>query len=712
MTQTENNSFDQIPLTIYGHFILNLHASIYYLIHYIHFLTEVGGPNLEQVFNRFTFLAKYFHEIRRQMPDGIDWNGGKVWWDKQLSDWEANCSINLPLQRLTNDLGLGFHHRLAFMIAGLVEEDSRFGSLFLELQEPLGHRRPTLEMVGHIMKKVAGDPGSQDPWSISQPLITNGLITVTNRDMPRSEWLLRIPPLLWDAVRGNLDNHAASWYSQHKSEKFPEIEDLIYSDEFRKKLSNVPKLIEEGKIHLVVLRSDEGADTIEVLGSMAKRLGRSLIYVHGKLEKDEQFYGLLGPLCTMTHSLPLLSYDLGPGESIAIPHLDGYTSAICLTLGNEGGISGKSTGKALTLNLPIPGTDLRKQHWLRSLKGYDVEDIDNIVERVQLSGGYIHHMADIAIAQAELVGRSSIRLEDVKEANRSLNRQRLDTLADLLDTQGCWDDLVVGEYTSNKLHELQLRCEHRETLVEHKNTAHGIDTNRGVRALFSGASGTGKTLAAKILAAELGMDLYRVDLAAVINKYIGETEKNLHRVLSRAESLDVILLLDEGDALLGTRTNIRSANDRYANMETNYLLQRLENYQGIVLVTTNLGDAIDPAFQRRMDIAVPFFPPQAEERLRIFLLHLPQDHAVDHDYLQQVAIRCALTGSQIRSASLHATLLAINNNSPVERQHLEEALVSEFRKAGSTFPLRNNNADHNNNFAIEDFITALRENTL
>src|SRR5262249_22672904 len=141
------------------------------------------------------------------------------------------------------------------------------------------------------------------------------------------------------------------------------------------------------------------------------------------------------------------------------------------------------------------------------------------------------------------------------------------------------------------------------------------------------------TLAAKILASVVGgrhdgMDLYRVDLAAVVNKYIGETEKNLHQVLSRAEALDVMLLLDEGDALLGARTDVKSANDRYANLETNFLLQRLENYQGIVIITTNLSENIDQAFQRRMDVVVPFFPPQPEERLRILDLHLPREHRV------------------------------------------------------------------------------------
>jgi SpoVK/Ycf46/Vps4 family AAA+-type ATPase len=225
--------------------------------------------------------------------------------------------------------------------------------------------------------------------------------------------------------------------------------------------------------------------------------------------------------------------------------------------------------------------------------------------------------------------------------------------------------------------------------------------------LFTGVSGSGKTLAARALAAELGMDLYRVDLAAVINKYIGETEKNLHRVLSRAEALDVVLLLDEGDALLGNRTEVRSANDRYANLETDYLLQRLETYQGIVVVTTNLGENIDSAFQRRMDVVVPFFAPQAEERFRILELHLPEDHEVGFELLERFAVGCALTGGQLRNAALHASLLAFEDGGgPVVGGHLEEALRNEYRKAGAAYPLSEGRPSEHG--GIESFMAALQ----
>ena len=267
---------------------------------------------------------------------------------------------------------------------------------------------------------------------------------------------------------------------------------------------------------------------------------------------------------------------------------------------------------------------------------------------------------------------------------------------------------MVSAGTLAKLIELEQRCGFREKLLHHLGPAFKGNVNRGVRALFSGSSGTGKTLAARILAAELGMDLYRVDLASVINKYIGETEKNLHRVLARAEEMDIVLLLDEGDALLGNRTDVKSSNDRYANLETNYLLQRLENYQGIILVTTNAAQNIDSAFQRRMDVVINFVPPQAEERLSIWQLHLPVAHAISPDVLERVAIQCALTGGQIRNAALLATLLAVSDRSKkVQNQHLEEAVRAEYRKAGAVCPLEEGGPPPLPPSQLEEFIRLL-----
>lgn len=235
---------------------------------------------------------------------------------------------------------------------------------------------------------------------------------------------------------------------------------------------------------------------------------------------------------------------------------------------------------------------------------------------------------------------------------------------------------------------LERRCRCRERLHEVVGQAVETQLNPGVRALFSGPSGTGKTLAARLLASVLQMDLYRLDLASVVNKYIGETEKSLNQVFARAEELDVILLLDEGDALLTQRTNVQNSNDRYANLETNYLLQRLESYEGILIVTTNAGQRIDSAFQRRMDVVVAFQAPDVAERWAIWQIHLPTRHAVERLVLDELAQRCVLSGGQIRNAVLHAALLALEEGGIVSSAHLLAAVRREYRKSGTVCPLR------------------------
>lgn len=711
INSTDQNVFGHLPGTPRGHFVLHLYAAVFRLLGHFSRLSAFGGQKLEQVFERYPFLAKYYDEMKKFMPEGSSWSEAAAWWRDEITAWEEQSAEHLPLAAAGGKDG--FERRIAFMMIGLVEEDSRFGTVFAELQAPLGARRPTLELVSQILMNEESPADLADPGSVCRPLLDNGYIEVMNRQAPRSEWVLRVPPLLWDAARGGVAGGGAAGFHLHLPDAFPFLKDLIYPPDFLDRLDKVPELISAGRVRTLVLRSDYGADGLEVIGALCRKLRKGVMAVEGKpAGAEDALQAALGPLCSMTGCIPVFRHDLGPGESIPPPVLAGYDGPACLLLGLEGGLTGRATEKVLTLSLPVLDKDMRTRSWLRACANQAIEDVETIAEHYHVSAGYIRQLADIASAQAGLDGREAIRVEDVQAARRTLNRQHLDTLADRLETTGSWADLVTTETTSNKLGELEQRCRNRERLLGRLGPAFGNSANRGVRALFSGASGTGKTLAAKILASELAMDLYRVDLASIINKYIGETEKNLHRVLSRAEALDVILLLDEGDALLGARTDVKTANDRYANLETNYLLQRLENYQGIIIVTTNLVENVDRAFQRRMDVVVPFLPPQAEQRLRILEIHLPPDHAVDDEYLRSVAVRCPLTGGQLRNAVLHATLLALDARLPLERLYLEEALSSEFRKAGAIFPLEANGAireDHDCGMA--SFIDALRSHS-
>ncbi len=680
---SQNTAFDHLPRTARSHFLLLMYAAVYRLLFTVHWLDSAAGREspLEQ---EFPFLGGYFEEMLRFMPAEITWEAGWRWWQDELARWEAGHDDLLPLLRLERAASIGAAGRLALILAGLVEEDSRFGAVFARLQEPLPSRRPCVELIGQVVR--AGQEGVVDAAALARTLLAPGLVEIVNPEAARAEWALRVPGSLWDAVRGDPPDRSAGW-SYHPAKAFPAIADLVLPEPFVQRLAQAPAVLLAGKARALALRGTAGSDRLRIAGAVARSLGLGVIATDGP-PLDERANRTLGPLCSMVGAVPVIAYDLGPGETAQPPELAAYDGPVIVLLGLEGGLHGKLAEASLTLRVPPLKAEQRLRCWQAAL-GAPSPDLPVIAERFHLPDGHIRRAAATASAYAALDGRSAVALPDVQEACRALNRQLLDTLAAHLDGDGLsWQTLVVSDGVAERLAELERRCRHRERLPERLGPAFGAGSNRGVRALLTGPSGTGKTLAARILAAELGMDLYRVDLAAVINKYIGETEKNLHRVLSTAEDLDVVLLLDEGDALLGSRTEVRSANDRYANLETNYLLQRLESYQGIVLITTNAAENIDTAFQRRMDVAINFTAPQAEERWHIWQLHLPSAHSVDAAALERVAARCAMTGGQIRNAAQLATLLALDSPfGVVTETHLEQAVHSEYRKAGATSPL-------------------------
>jgi hypothetical protein len=699
-------AFPDVPRTAQGHFRLNFYAAVYRLLNHVRRLAGASGDELGRTIERYPFLAGYGAEMRRCLPAQLTWDGALDWWEREILAWERGTDAHLPLVALADAAEIDFARRLALMLVGLVEEDSRFGSVFARLQEPLGHRRPCLELVSQIMGPRGVGDGT-DAWGVCRPLIAAGLIEVVNGEAPRSEWVLRVPSILWDVARGEGEGTTPAWARCHSPGAFPRVDELIFPAEFLARAAQVAPLVRAGKADAIVLRGTPGSERLAVMGALARALERGVIEVVD-LAAVERPPAALGPLCVMTRSLPVLTYDLAPGETVEVPAVAGYAGPIGVLTGLEGGLGGRAAERAVTLTLPPPKAALRRRYWEAALAGRPVPDLAEISERFHLPGRYIRQVATLAVGRAALDGREAVTIGDVREACRALNRQLLDTLATHLEVEGSWDRLVVSRVTAAKLAELERRCRYRERLLEHLGAGFGSGATGGVRALLTGASGTGKTLAAKILAAQLGMDLYRVDLAAVVNKYIGETEKNLHRVLSRAEELDVILLLDEGDALLSARTEVRSANDRYANLETNYLLQRLETYHGIVVVTTNAGENIDGAFQRRMDVVVGFVPPQAQERWHIWQLHLPAPHAVEPAWLEQVAVRCAMTGAQIRNAALHAILLALDEpGGRVGRRHLEDAVRSEYRKAGATCPLDEARRADGGAGGMETFVSSL-----
>lgn len=325
---------------------------------------------------------------------------------------------------------------------------------------------------------------------------------------------------------------------------------------------------------------------------------------------------------------------------------------------------------------PAPSAQLRL--WKDAL-GTAADDVSvvlgEIAQQFRLSAETIVSIA----ASVESEEPSSTLSARLWSACRLHSRPRLEVLAERIVPASTWDDLILPDTQKLVLRQLAAQSRNRMTVYETWGFAAHGRRGLGLSALFSGPSGTGKTLAAEVLAAELRIDLYRIDLSAVVSKYIGETEKNLKQVFDAAETGGCMLLFDEADALFGKRAEVKDSHDRYANIEVGYLLQRMENFQGLAILTTNIKSSLDKSFQRRLRFTVDFPFPDAAQRqeiwARVFPVQTPT-HALD--FARLAALN--MTGGNIRNIALNAAFLAADSSEPIAMTHILQAARLEAVK--------------------------------
>jgi len=323
----------------------------------------------------------------------------------------------------------------------------------------------------------------------------------------------------------------------------------------------------------------------------------------------------------------------------------------------------------------------RSQLWTEELLRHGLTptpgDVDEVAVVFRLSGAQIR----VAAAAASRAGTASLPV--LTRAARSGSTSALAGVAQRVQADYSWDDLVLPKHTLVRLHELAGAIRHRDEVFGDWSFGRLVGGHTSVRALFSGPSGTGKTMSASVLGRELGVEVFRVDLAAVVSKYIGETEKNLDRILSAAERSNAIVLFDEADALFGKRSDVKDAHDRYANIEVAFLLQRLEVFDGIAVLATNLAGNLDEAFSRRLHFHIEFPPPDEAARLRLWRRAFPRSAPLaddlDPDFL---AAMLPLTGGEIRSAALLAAFLAAHERTTIEMRHVVRSLARLRRQQG------------------------------
>jgi SpoVK/Ycf46/Vps4 family AAA+-type ATPase len=352
------------------------------------------------------------------------------------------------------------------------------------------------------------------------------------------------------------------------------------------------------------------------------------------------------------------------------------------------------TSRVIPVHFEAIRREDRRRMWTASLRGFraaaDKETLDTLSRRFRMPPGHIHRAVEEAVrsevagcigsqrtAAETLIGSSLLR------AARSQSIHNLSSVGSNVVPHASWDDLILPDDTVAQLRELCRRVDYHDQVFDDWAFAQKLTHGRGNTALFAGPSGTGKTMAAEVVANELGLDLYRIDLARIVSKYIGETEKNLDRVFAAAEGANAILFFDEADALFGKRSEVKDSHDRYANIEISYLLQKMEQYEGIAILASNLRQNLDEAFLRRLAFTIHFpFPDETHRRRiweRIWPKATPVAPEVDLDFM---ARQFKLSGGNIKNIALSAAFSAAASGSPITIHHLAQATEREFQKLG------------------------------
>lgn len=571
-----------------------------------------------------------------------------------------------PIGRLLRDFRLQLHEWFVLALVGEIEASPRLALAVAALQAPERNPRPGLALIGELCAALFGIPLT--PLQLKQHALVRAGILNLEGDAPLSLRALAMSPALWAVFCGDrtpwpehrpLDPGQAEQLPQSLREQFPRLEDLLRN----------------GQAQTVAFRGGARGASLAA-AQLAGRLG--LRAVEMSLEQW-QTDPALSAACRYAGWLPVLLPRLGAGEQLSLHAAAPLPTPLVLVLGREGAVDSPAL-----VEVEIPRLTLveRRQVWQASLG--DTMPPDG-ADHALLDGPAIVSLSERARLDA---GRLNQPLDSshLARARGQLGAEQLRLLAQPVTQRVEADALILPPAVQTQFDDLVTRCRRREQLWDSLGITLRATLNPGVRALFVGDSGTGKTLAAARLATRLNTPLYRVDLAAVMNKYVGESEKNLGLVLDEAAASDVILLLDEADALFGRRSDGGENGERFANMLTNFLLTRIESHPGIVILTSNSRNRIDPAFTRRLDAIVEFPAPGGDERLRLWQAHLGA-RSPGEEVCRLLAAYCELAGGHIRNAVLNAAARDCRPpETMLEPGLLLAALIDEYRKLGRDVP--------------------------
>ncbi len=586
---------------------------------------------------------------------------------------------DVPLLQLSRDWHLTLLELLTVALAAAVEDNAMVGRALARVQAPLGGSRPTLSLLSTALAELS-DHRAPIPTLMNGVAVQSGLLTVHNENAPLPERTVRVPIHLCFALDHLDATVPGTTLGLTDSQPLPLAESLLTS------VSQYGESLKADPNHLLAIRTGSSVEGRAVAAALASAFNRRPLFIEEPIETSQspgQSPVGLAPWLYLRQMMPVFCLELAPGDRYSLPAIPHYTGPLLALCGPDGSLTAPNRD-TLTWHLPIPPRAERQALWQQAIGNSEMaaelaRDHRHSCDRIAQLGRLAHHYSTLNHHEAPTP-------EDIRAAAWSGEGIGLDALAQPL-TQAISDDaLVIPNSLQKDLHTLLLRCRCRDNLTDGLGASTTARYHPGVKALFVGPSGTGKTLAAGWLATQLGMPLYRVDLASIVSKYIGETEKNLAQLLARSERAEVVLLFDEADSLFGKRTDVQQANDRFANTQTNYLLQRIESYDGITLLTSNSRQRFDSAFARRLDLIIEFTQPRSQERRALWQSHLGTHHTLTPQHLNQLATTADLCGGHIRNAVLSAAVLAQAGDRPIQLGDVVQGLSAEYRKLGRQTP--------------------------
>ena len=574
-----------------------------------------------------------------------------------------------PLTQLYHMFGFTHYEWLSIALVQTLEYDADLANAVRYLQFPRDDARPSIGLLQRMLQLFNENDNRLSVVNVlTQGIAKNrGLIKLEQTNRPICEQSLLMSP------------HMAQLLSK-QTVFWPGCECYPYDDQ-----QALPASLEdEANVQLqawlqqaspLIIYQQDMREAKKVAAYLAMRMEKGVCLVNQWQEAQEG----ISAFCRLLDYLPVYVYDETMDDR-SLQYLPAADQRM-LVVTHQSDMRQLKHRDSLYWSVSLPTVSERTRLWQDH--GIDPALASDLGNQYRFSSSHIRASVEKAQHYATLGQRTTIQRQDILRAGWDHDYRQLEKYAYPIKDHVQGDTLVLPELPKSQLALLKNRCLLRERLPDWLGNGARQRYRSGIKVLLNGPPGTGKTLAASWLATELATPLYCVDLASISSKYIGETEKQLSGMLDAAEQSDVLLLFDEADALFGRRTDIQDANDRYANAQTNYLLQRIEAYDGVVILTSNYRDRFDPAFFRRLDMVIDLPSPSPELRRQLWLHHLGE-HNLTATELNLIAFRCGFSGGHIRNACLAAAALA--GGKPVDYPMLLQALRIEYQKLDQSIP--------------------------